>query len=232
MKRILLFDADGTLFDYTAAEKSALTQTFRHFGHSDDVEELISGYKIINNDLWKAFEIGIITLKDLRVKRFIKLIKDFDLNADPEKFAKQYVHFLSQCAFLLPETMSVLKELEGKYRLALITNGIAEVQKSRLKISGLDHFFPEVIISEEAGRPKPEQKFFDYTFQRLGFPQKEDCLVIGDSLTSDIAGGNGYDIDTCWFNPDKIENTTEFKPTWEIEKLGDVVKIIEQGIDK
>ena len=226
MKKTLMFDADGTLFDYAQAEKSALSETFHHFGHGNDVEELIRGYKIINNDLWKAFEIGMVTIKELRVKRFIKLVRDFDLNVDPELFAKQYISYLGKCTYLLPDTLSVLKELKDRHTLVLITNGIAEVQKNRIKNSGLDSFFPTVIISEEAGYPKPDPGFFDYTFSMIGYPSKEDCLIIGDSLSSDIAGGNKYGVDSCWFNPSNEVNDTSFKPTWEISSLPELYALV------
>ncbi|RKX73341.1 MAG: noncanonical pyrimidine nucleotidase, YjjG family, partial [Spirochaetes bacterium] len=108
----------------------------------------------------------------------------------------------------------------------IITNGIKDTQYGRLKKAGLMEIFEEIIISEEAGIAKPAVGFFDYALERIGFRQIENMLVIGDSLSSDIAGGAGYGIDTCWFNPEGLENNSSVKPTYEISGWDGLFKIL------
>ena len=96
----------------------------------------------------------------------------------------------------------LLAKLEGEVGLMLITNGLKDVQRSRLAHSTIQHYFSDVIISEEVGSAKPDEGIFNVAFEKMSHPPKADVLIIGDSLTSDIRGGNRFGIDTCWFNPE------------------------------
>lgn len=111
-------------------------------------------------------------------------------------------------------------------RLAIITNGIKDVQLSRIQGSPLCNTFEQIIISEEAGSQKPEPGIFDYAFAKLGITDKSKVLIVGDSLTSDIQGGKNYGIDTCWFNPLEKANEAGIKPTYEIRDLSELLRII------
>ncbi|MBQ9715051.1 MAG: HAD-IA family hydrolase, partial [Clostridia bacterium] len=66
--------------------------------------------------------------------------------------------------------------------------------------AGIKQFFDEFFIYEKVGHQKPTKEFFDCCFDRLGNPQKQDVMIIGDSLTADISGVKSYGIKTCWFN--------------------------------
>lgn len=222
----LLFDADGTLFDYKKTERNALVKSFNHFSIKLSEDDFISKYRLINNQLWQDFESGKISLPELRTVRFTRLFESLSLPIDPFAFGKIYILYLGEGDEMLPDTSAVLEKINGKYTMALITNGIAEVQHRRIKSSGLDKYFPYIFISEEIGSPKPETRFFDITMRKLSNPSREETLIIGDSLTSDIAGGNLSGIDTCWFNPQNKENDTEYSPTYTIAKLTDLLDLV------
>ncbi|MBW6516155.1 MAG: YjjG family noncanonical pyrimidine nucleotidase [Candidatus Cloacimonetes bacterium] len=221
----LLFDADGTLFNYEDSERQALLKTFEHFSIIRDEEDVITGYRLINHELWKKFESGIISLPALRTERFSRLFDSLELQFDPHEFGEIYVQYLGEGKKLLPDAWEIVEKLSASFDLALITNGIAEVQHRRLKASGLIKFFPVVVISEEIGFPKPDPMFFKIALQKLDNLPKENLLIIGDSLTSDIAGGNLSGIDTCWFNPESKKNDTQYIPTYEIKKLTELVTL-------
>ncbi len=186
----LLFDADGTIFDYEKAENDALMASFRHFTKTFADEDIVSGYRLINNELWRQFESGMISISDLRTERFSRLFASLELKLDPQAFGEVYVKYLGECSDLLDDAQNLLDKLYGEFTMALITNGIAEVQKRRISLAGLNKYFPMVVISEEVGSPKPDPIFFEETLTRLNNPPREEILIIGDSLTSDIAGGN------------------------------------------
>ncbi|MFV9672965.1 MAG: HAD-IA family hydrolase, partial [Acidimicrobiia bacterium] len=90
----------------------------------------------------------------------------------------------------------------------------------------LDPYFDAIVVSGEIGIAKPHTGFFDVAFERLGHPDKETTLMIGDSLTSDIAGGINYGIDTCWYAPNTQAEPT-MVPTYRIGTLGGIVEIVE-----
>lgn len=221
----LLFDADGTLFAYDGAEEEALKNVFFHYDLAFN-EEVASRYKQINHVMWDRLEQQTITLLQLRWQRFADLFGVLGISLDPRAFSDTYLHYLGQAASLIPGTLEFLSLLHGKYKMAIITNGITDVQLSRIKIAGLDRYFPFVFTSEAIGVFKPARGFFDAVFEGIGNPPKESALVIGDSLSSDMAGGVGYGLDTCWYNPNGVEDNTGLSITYEIRELSDLLAIL------
>ena len=198
--RWLLFDADNTLFDYDKAETTALALTFREFGLPLGPNDTAT-YRAINAEIWLAFERGEIDQESLRTARFQRLFEAIGQEQDPNPFSGRYLHNLASASDLMEGAEVLIKSLREKVSLALITNGIAVVQRSRLARSPIADCFETIVISEEVGASKPSPEIFDVAFERMGGPDKPDVLIIGDSLTSDMRGGLDYGIDTCWYNP-------------------------------
>lgn len=227
--KVILFDADDTLFDYGKAEAEALRQTFEAFGLPEGAAEYGASYREINKALWRELELGTITSASLRLERFRRLFETNGLALDPEAFSAAYLAGLGRGSFLIEGAETLCGSLTG-CRLAVITNGIKDVQTARIAGSPLCYTFERVIISEVAGCQKPERGIFDYAFAELGLSDKREVLMVGDSLTSDIAGGANYGIDTCWFNPHGRPNDTEVAPTYEIRHLSELTGIIQSGV--
>lgn len=223
---ILLFDLDDTLFDFQMAEKHALDKVFAAYHLLQDAELYRTTYKEISRGIWRELEEGTITLSELRVERFKRLFNAHAVMADAEAFSHDYLRFLGEGVFLTEGAEELCKSL-SHLRLGIITNGFKEVQIPRVTHSPLCQTFEQIIISEETGYQKPQKEIFDYVFSKMNITDKSKVLMIGDSLTSDVQGGNRYGIDTCWFNPGKKNNTTGIEPTYEIEKLTDLLKIVE-----
>lgn len=222
---VILFDADDTLFDYGMAESHALHSTFSSYGMPTGALDYASSYKEINHGLWADLERGLITSAVLRVERFNRLFSTHGLALDAQEFSASYLRFLGEGTFLIHGATEICRGL-SHLRLAIITNGIKEVQTSRIQGSPLCDVFEQIIISEEAGCQKPETGIFDYAFAKLGIEDKEKVLIVGDSLTSDIQGGINYGIDTCWFNPWGKANTSGITPKYEIRSLAELLDII------
>ncbi|MDF9842440.1 MULTISPECIES: YjjG family noncanonical pyrimidine nucleotidase [unclassified Paenibacillus] len=222
---VILFDADDTLFDYGMAEGQAFLNVFTHFGLPAGAEEYAASYQEINHALWADLEAGRITSAALRVERFNRLFVRHKLEYNPEEFSEAYLRFLGEGTFLIQGAVELCGALEG-CRLAIITNGIKDVQLSRIKGSPLAGTFEQIIISEEAGYQKPAAGIFDYAFDKLGISDKSRVLIVGDSLTSDIRGGVNYGIDTCWFNPLRKTNSAGVEPTYEIRELSELLDIV------
>ncbi|WP_379155834.1 YjjG family noncanonical pyrimidine nucleotidase [Paenibacillus sp. sgz5001063] len=222
---VILFDADDTLFDYGMAESKALYNAFVHFGLPTGAEDYAASYQEINKALWKDLEQGRTTSAVLRVERFNRLFAAHKLELSPEAFSEAYLKFLGEGTYLIQGAVELCQELAG-CRLAIITNGIKDVQLSRIQGSPLNNTFEQIIISEETGYQKPEAGIFDYAFNKLGISDRSKVLIVGDSLTSDIQGGMGYGIDTCWFNPLGKAGDPGIQPTYEIRELSELLKII------
>jgi putative hydrolase of the HAD superfamily len=224
--KLILADADDTLFDFEKAERAAFERSFSDLTHDLDIHRMMEKYKIINKLLWNDVEKGLLTSSHVRVERFRRLFHDHDVQFSPDEFAELFIKHLSEGAFLLEDAEELCKYLSGKYTLVIVTNGIKEVQLSRLKRSSIKEYISDIIISEEVGASKPDPRIFEFALKKLNHTDKKSVLMIGDSLTSDIQGGVNFGIDTCWFNPKKIENTTALTPTYQIQRINELYEII------
>ena len=221
----LCFDADGTLFDYGRAESIALEAAFQSVNtpFKDEYRDI---YRRINQQLWLALEQREITPAVLQVRRFELLLETIEVPGSPRQISTAYVEHLAIRAELIDGAYDVLRTLHGTCRLAIVTNGLQSVQRSRLAHSPIRDYIAKVIVSEEVGVAKPQLGFFDAAFAQLDFPAKSDVLIIGDSLTSDMQGGVDYGIDTCWYNPAAELRPADLPITYEIEHLTDLLKVL------
>jgi YjjG family noncanonical pyrimidine nucleotidase len=221
----LLFDADGTLFDYDKAEAVSLESAFGQAGFSFK-KKYSKLYRQINGQIWQDFEKGLISQDRLRIKRFELLFDAVKLKTDPWEFSKKYLESLSKCTYLLEDAEEVVSLLSKKAGLILLTNGLKDVQRSRWSKSVISRYFTDILISEEVGAAKPDRKMFDEAFNRMNNPDKEKVLMVGDGLTSDIKGGMDYGIDTCWFNPLELPRDPDIEIGYEIKHLRELLGIV------
>ncbi|HXD10540.1 MAG TPA: YjjG family noncanonical pyrimidine nucleotidase [Anaerolineales bacterium] len=222
----LWFDADGTLFDYNRAEASALKQTFHALSLPFE-DGYLEVYQGINAGLWQALERQEITQGFLRHRRFEMLLENIQLHGSPEQMSSVYIEQLAICSELMDGAYEILRALDGKCRIAIVTNGLQAVQRSRLAHSAIRDLITDIIISEEIGAAKPHNAFFDIASARLGHPAKDEILMIGDSLTSDMQGGVDYGIDTCWYNPASAPRPAALPITYTIKQFRELLEIIE-----
>lgn len=221
----ILFDADGTLFDYDSAESSAFKTTLERHGY-DATPDSLKMYQRINSRLFRELEMGQIKAKELRTKRFKLLFSQLNFKIDVNEFSRQYLGNLSKASRLLPGALETVKTLYSKCKLLIITNGIGEVQRSRLNASELKPYFDDVVISDEVGAAKPSKEIFDIAFGKMNMPAKKETLIVGDSLTSDMRGGVNFGIDTCWYNPLGMQNNQDFEITYEIQNLEQLINLV------
>jgi 2-haloacid dehalogenase len=221
-----LLDADGTLFDYAAAEVTALETTFAQIGHPFE-PHYAAMYSQINERIWREFELERISSVRLRTKRFEQLFEAINIDADPMSFSEQYLRNLAECGQLLDGAEDVVRQLAQKVKLFLITNGLTDVQRSRFAHSSIKDYFTGMVTSEEARAAKPDGRIFDEAFLRMGAPEKREVFMVGDSLTSDMRGGCDYGLATCWYNPGHLPRDPSLDIRYEITDLRELVGITE-----
>ncbi|MDY0287403.1 MAG: YjjG family noncanonical pyrimidine nucleotidase [Sphaerochaeta sp.] len=228
MYRYLFFDADGTLFDFNEAENHAFYQMAQELGFSATSGQLLL-YKACNEACWKAFERFEITQETLKTKRFEDFFAAEHLAFDPALASTSYQRFLSRQGILYKQSRPLMDELiQRGYTLYLATNGIAEVQRGRLEVSGTGMYFKDIFISEEMGSQKPDSTFFSLMLERTGLESnRQECLMIGDSLVSDIGGGLLAGLDTLWLNKGGAGvNSTLIRPTYEMGSLPEMLDLL------
>jgi 2-haloacid dehalogenase len=223
--RWILFDADGTLFDYPRAEEAALEQACAASGLTFEAG-LVELYRQINHRIWQQLERGEISLAALKVRRFEQLFVAAGFDVDAERFSARYLEGLARGTQLIEGAEQIVRRLHGRIGMVILTNGLRDVQRPRLAGSALDGCFADVVISEEVGAAKPDPEIFDVAFERMGQPAKHEVLMVGDSLTSDIRGGSDYGIDTCWFNPQGKPRDTGAEISYEIRRLPELAAVV------
>ena len=214
----ILFDADNTILDFDRSEREALAEALKELAIPFE-ESHHQAYHRINKACWRAFEQGELSRDELRLRRFELFFQEIGHQAEAGAFGASYLQHLSHGSFLIEGAMDQVRRLAGKYRLALVTNGLKEVQRPRISKSGLEPFFQAIVVSDEIGHSKPNSSFFEYTFDQIGHPPKDKVLIIGDNLNADIRGGADFGIHTCWYNPQHQENDLGISPNYEVARL-------------
>lgn len=226
MIEYLFLDLDDTILDFHKAEHLALGKTLREFG-MEPTQEVMQRYSAINLRHWQMLERREITRQEVLVNRFRELFSAYGVEADPAAVAKSYERNLSVGHYFLPGAEAAVAALSQKYKLYLASNGTASVQQGRMTSANLYRFFAEVFVSEEMGHDKPAKEFFDACFERIpGFDPRK-AMIVGDSLTSDIRGGNNAGILTCWVNPRHLPRNPEIYVDYEIEALPQLEPLLE-----
>ena len=226
--KFLLFDLDHTLLDFDAAEDVALSHLLKEEG-VEDIQAYKDYYVPMNKTLWKDLELKKITKQELVNTRFAKLFAHFGIEKDGAYLAERYQFFLSKQGQIFPGVEDLLKKLIHQgFELYAATNGITYIQTGRLKQSGIAPYFKEIFISEQLHTQKPDAEFYEKIGARIPNFDKDHALMIGDSLSADIQGGNNAGIDTIWYNPHHLENKTQAQPTYEVDSYQALLEILDK----
>lgn len=207
----LFFDLDRTLWDFDTNSKEAIEDLFaRHLlqkALGTNFEEFYKEYLSINHELWSLYRMERIEKDELRLQRFHQTFRHFGYN-NPKlalEFNDDYVSLCSSKSNLIPNTIEVLDYLKPKYALHIITNGFIEAQEIKLKNSGLNYYFDEVIVSDGLGVKKPDSKIFHYAMEKAN-ATPEESLMIGDDYGPDIMGAEAVGMDQVFFTKEKKKN--------------------------
>ncbi len=193
---ILLTDIDNTLLDFTAGSRTALEKTLQWLGEPFS-EDRFQTYLVINNLLWEQYERGEIEKQTIYPTRFRRFLEQFGIRADAAAVNARYSDELRANAYRMPHCMAFLQAVRGKCKVYAVTNGDTKTQQMRQRNSGIDAYIDQSFISEQMGCKKPDKRYFDLVFAAIGPVDKSRCLLLGDSLTSDMQGGRNAGVATC-----------------------------------
>ncbi len=229
MIKVILWDIDATLLDFLAAEKAAIRFCFNKYGLGECTDEMLGRYSKINKKYWEMLERGEMSKADILVNRFKEFFASEGIETDCEKdFNDTYQVALGDTICFRDNGYVLVKKLQGKYRQFVVTNGTFVAQERKLRKSGIGELVEEAFISDLIGFEKPSIEFFDHVFEKIGQYDKNEVLIIGDSLTSDMQGGNNAGIVCCWYNPNHLENTKNVRIDYEIDELWQLEEILKK----
>lgn len=223
--KFLLFDADETLFDFKMAEKMAFSATLKSYNLPEN-NESHTVYSEANAEQWALLEKNLVTKEELKSNRFKKFCDHFGYKCDPKEMSDIYITSLANQSHIFDGVLEIVRELSLDHQLYIITNGFKYSQTKRIKNSPIYTYFKAIFISEEMGYEKPDKRFFERATALIEGFNKDNAIIIGDSLSSDILGGINFGIDTCWFNPSNKPLPDNIKPTYIISKLDQIKNIL------
>ena len=226
--KFVLFDADDTLMDFKRSEHEAVCDVMRFFGLPVS-DEIVEKYSQINDNHWKMLEKGEIEKKKLYFSRWEKFCEFYKYTCNPVDVANKYEECLSKKSYLLDGALDLCRNLYGKCKMYIVTNGNKKVQESRFNPSALHTYFEDCFISEDMGYEKPRKEFFECVFSRIPDFCREESIIVGDSLTSDISGGINACVDTCWYNPNNKPIPTNMRITYIKNNLSEIEDVVLWG---
>ncbi len=220
--KALLIDIDGTLLDYRQSEALGISAIMEHYGVTP-TPELAAHYHDVNQSFWEKYEKGEITRAQINEGRYPAFFGELGVEVDPEVCEEIYQNFVNNRLVPVEGAEDMLRYLSGKYLLYAASNGYSDKQRERLRKAGMISYFTDIFISQETGSQKPQKEFFDYCFARMPAGLKRDeVMIIGDGLTSDMRGGNNAGIHTCWLNAYGEVNHAGVSIDVEIHSLAEI----------
>lgn len=223
----ILWDVDGTLLNFEAAEKAAIRALFQEFGFGVCTDEMLKRYSQINKIYWERLEWKEVTRQEVLEGRFLDFFAEegLDVSAAPE-FNECYQTSLGDTIVFYDDSYEIVKSLRGKVKQYVVSNGTITAQTKKLRVSGLGELMDGIFLSEQLGVEKPDVHFFEQVFAQTGLTDKTQIMIVGDSLSSDILGGNNAGIITCWYNPEHKQSKNSVRIDYEITDLHEIYNLI------
>ncbi len=223
----LLWDIDGTLLNFSAAEKAAIRSLFQEYGLGECPEEMLQRYSRINKAYWERLEKGEITKPEVLIGRFRDFFETEGLNdAIASEFNDKYQLRLGDTIVYCDDSLKIVESLRGKVKQYAVSNGTIAAQSKKMRLSGLGELMDGIFLSEQLGIEKPNVEFFNKVFKTIGPVDKNQVMIVGDSLTSDICGGNNAGIVTCWYNPEGAAAVKGYRVDHEISDLHEIFDLL------
>lgn len=226
MVQAILWDVDATLLDFHAAEKAAILKLFQQFNMGECTEEMLQRYSVINRGYWEKLERGELSREQVLIGRFQEFFtkEGLDVSLAPT-FNQAYQLALGDTIVYRDDCYQIIESLRGKVKQYVVSNGTVAAQEKKLRLSGLGALMDGVFLSEDLGVEKPNIEFFDKVFEQIGDLDRKKVIIVGDSLTSDIRGGNNAGIVTCWYNPGHVVPLEGIHVDYEITDLHEIYGI-------
>lgn len=224
----VFLDCDDTVLDFGASEHAALHEAMAAFSLPFP-EEAERYYRAVNAALWKQYEQGGISQSALCVERFRRLLTHLGQCPETaETLNETYAEALSRSSILLPGALTFCRRAAKCFPLYMLTNGVAFIQERRIAASPARECFSGVFISQRLGRQKPQKEFFQAVFDALGMGEEDirQAVMIGDSLHSDILGGQNAGMDTVWLNFNGKAGEESIRPTYTAQNFDEICQLL------
>lgn len=227
MIKVLLWDVDGTLLDFLESERVGIRRGFARLGLGECTDEMLADYSTINRRYWERLERGELTKPQVLEGRFVEFFTKYGVPTDRiAEFNHGYQKDLGETICFREGALETLRELSPVVLQCAVTNGTKVAQSRKLEKSGLNRILNGAFISEDIGAEKPSPAFFEAVWNSIGRFASDEVMIIGDSLSSDMLGGNNAGIRTCWYCPTGAAAPEDLRIDYRIKSLREVPGIV------
>lgn len=229
MIKTILWDFDNTLLNFDVAEKAAILSTFEKMNLGTCTDQMLKRYEKINKEYWHKIEDKAIDKNLALVKRYEDFFIEYGIDPKLAKdFNDRYEVALGDTIEYIDNSFELVKSLKDKCRQYIVSNGAKNVQTLRMQKSNFNKIIDGAFISDIVGAEKPSIDFFNHVFKNIEPVEKSETIIVGDSLTSDIKGGNNAGILTCWYNPKKKGIPGGYLVNYDIQNLNEIISILDK----
>ncbi len=225
MIKTVLLDIDDTILDFKACAEAAVCKASKEYKFVFTFD-MFHYYLNVNEKLWNKYENGSIAKNTIFAKRFKTVFDTFNINMDGMEFENKFQQYFQNEYIFIEGAEEIIKYLSSKYNIYAASNSLYESQKSRLTKAGIIGYFKDLFISDKIGAQKPQSEFFEYCFKNIPGFNRDETIIIGDSLSSDIQGANNSGIKSCWFNSSNIRERKYLKYDYKITSLSQIKDIL------
>ncbi len=202
----VFFDLDHTLWDFDRNSELTYRKILPELRIQVDFKKFAYYYGIVNAKYWQLFREEKISHELLREKRLEEVFKILKIRITKEQIiqiSELYIKYLTDYNHLIANAFDILDYLKPNYKLYLLTNGLIDVQKTKIEKSGLDKYFKAMITSDDVGCKKPNKEFYNYAM-KIASVNNNECVMIGDGWEPDIIGSKRVGITPLFFNPHNL----------------------------
>ncbi|MBQ1877945.1 MAG: HAD-IA family hydrolase [Erysipelotrichaceae bacterium] len=223
MIKAILLDVDDTILDFHQSSLQSILQAADKAG-LELPEAFFPVFTRINVALWESYERGEIERQEIFERRWKEAFGEVGIEFDGILFEKLFRHNLRQCAVREPGAERLLKYLSERYPIYVASNTVIDQQVNRMIIADFHKYITAYFTSDNIGFAKPSREFFRYCLNHLKGIEADETVMIGDSLTADIAGARRCGIRTLWY--DKYGKNVPDAADWRVTDLAEIEKIL------
>lgn len=201
----MLFDVDGTLFDYAASEEAGLLAHLaaEPLGRFASAADALACWREVMAEEYGRFLAGELSFREqqrARARRF--LARPGLSDEDASEWFGRYAARRDQLGAAFDDAEPVLRRLAPHYRLGIVSNAGAEGQRRKLSSVGLLPYLGGAFVCcDEHGAVKPAASIFLAGCAALGLPP-EQVAYVGDDYTADGLGARDAGLRAYWLRRD------------------------------